>query len=139
MDSLVRFLDKIDCKFPYNDKISSHFLINEAKTLWEGALLGVLYELVNLPMSVNVSIERLGELMLQIQECFPQKYSFLFDIIMRKNKWEVIEPEDILYWMQLVKKNKDSIILLNILYSLDIDNCSKLVEEEYQRISQEFQ
>jgi hypothetical protein len=64
------FFQRIDCRFPYNDRAAASALIIEAKSISDNACFAVLEEISRRPRSVKVTRKRQRELCAEWADAF---------------------------------------------------------------------
>ncbi|MDD3144649.1 MAG: hypothetical protein PHV23_00900 [Candidatus Gracilibacteria bacterium] len=133
------FLEKIDCKFPYNDINKGKEIIEESLLISDNAVFCIIDELTRIPKSKKklVDSKNILNFLSYIDYRFKHKFKSIILLVSHKllNK-ENISVSDILEYMDNLKKNKGLYGALNILYfSVDDINGEILlkgVEENFE-------
>ena len=136
MKTLINFINKIDCKFPYSNEKKSHEVITEARDLWLKAILYIVYEIMNVPASMQSLVD--DDLQLSLLNHFKDdfhayNYDWLYLMLVTKIRGIWIPDNEIINRMFLALEKEEWHILLALLYSIQSSN-SMDIENQYERI-----
>ena len=136
-ENLIRFMDKIDCNFPYSDLTKSKFLIDEATEISEEAVFSIIHEIVRVPKGTSVKVEDRKELLKYINNSFdhPLKETVLNLSRMLIEEQE-ISTEKIISVMNKISGFKDNYNALSIAY---FASWSEEIEEIYDDIKEQWE
>lgn len=126
-----QFLQKIDCLFPYDDEEKATIIINTAISLSSNAVFGVIHELVRVPKSTNINIDR-KSLLNYIDSTFqhPLKKKILGLAKLMIANLEV-DTNQIIKIMKEIEKFPNEYSALNIAYFAHWDES---IEDLYEEI-----
>ena len=131
LDKELKFIDKIDCNFPYSSKDDCLQLINEAATLSTNAMFSVIEEICRIPLSEKdkVTNDFLFDLLDETKDKFnhPLK-EMIFEAAARMIKGYDFTVDKAISKMQIIKKNKGQFAALSIIYFSCNDEENKLDE-----------
>lgn len=123
------FINRIDCRFPYNDKSTCISLINEAAALSTNAMFFIVEELCRIPSSEknNVTTERLLDLLGQVEEKFEHPLKeIILETAHKMLNGQTLTTEEVISKMEILKKYNGQYAALNILYFSSLDNWETL-------------
>ena len=130
------FLDKIDCNFPYNDKIESSKLIAESLHYSPNATFTIIEEIARIPFSERktVSTNRLRDLISEIDKLFehPLKAKII-DVTLQMIEQKELQIENSLSLMNEIENDKGLWGALAIAYESCQDEENKL-ENKFDEI-----
>jgi hypothetical protein len=134
------FLDKIDCKFPYNDRGQSMKLIEEAASLSANALFSVVEELCRIPEPErsNIPIKTLLDLLTIAADKInhPLK-DLIVDAADKMIRRQELAVDDVISKMHMVQKYPGQFAALSILY-FSCDDKDERLEPIWDNITTEW-
>lgn len=139
-ESEILFLDKIDCNFPYNDKLESLSLIDEAAALSTNALFSVIEELCRIPESkkANVSTSTLLDLLKSTSGKLTHPIKeMIVDVANKMIRDQGLKVDEVILKMREVQKYPKQFAALNILY-FSCDDHEEKLESIWHEITREW-
>jgi|SRR5690606_11315404 hypothetical protein len=124
-----KFLDKIDCNFPYLDKQESRELIIEASFISANALFSVIEEICRIPISIRPEVPNavLFELLYESAEKVNHPIKELVvETAEKMLQDQELTVEEVIEKMQIIRKYPGQFAALSILYSSCDDTDGKL-------------
>ncbi|MCI1267838.1 MAG: hypothetical protein LKG19_14780 [Saprospiraceae bacterium] len=115
----LKFLDKIDCKFPYQDRYNCIKLIKEAASLSSNSTFAVIEELCRIPVSEKrkVKSEYLLDLLAQTSKEFDHPLKeMILNVASQMIQGKTLPVEEVISKMEIVKEYHGQFCALNILY-----------------------
>lgn len=129
------FLDKIDCKFPYEDYESGIKVIDEAVSISNYCLYAVIYEIVNVPRNKKIGNDTLLWYINYIEKSYDNDLNIDIITISKKIINNEIYEKDILLYMNSIKQYIGLYIILNLLF-FSIDDSTWNISEKFYEISE---
>lgn len=138
MGVLKNFIEKIDCKFPYNDQSESFQIIDEATKIGSEAVYAVVHEVVRVPKSQAITVE-LGELYLnRLYSGFkhPLK-SLVFGIANSLISKRPVSESEVIAALNAIKSYPGNYSALNVAYfacwSQEVDDLYTKITTSWQK------
>ncbi|MEZ4973087.1 MAG: hypothetical protein R2820_07230 [Cyclobacteriaceae bacterium] len=118
-DIETKFIDSIDCKFPYQDKEKCIRLIDEAAGISVNAIFSVVEEICRVPVSAggNVEISYLTDLLEYTQDKFDHPIKdIVFDTSDKLIHKQELTVDEAIDRMEIVRMYQGQFAALSILY-----------------------
>jgi hypothetical protein len=118
-DKETRFIDSIDCRFPYNDKDECLRLIDEATGISVNAIFSVTEEICRIPISKKdkVEISYLLDLLTYTRDKFDHPIKdIVFDTADKLIRGQELTVDEAIGRMETVKKHRGQFAAMSILY-----------------------
>ena len=118
-DKEKAFIDRIDCKFPYNDKAQCLRLIDEALALSVNAIFSVTEEICRIPASERDTVELsyLVDLLTYTRGKFEHPLKeIVFDTADKMIRGQELAVDEVINRMEVVKKHRGQFAAMSILY-----------------------
>jgi hypothetical protein len=138
--SEIKFLDKIDCNFPYLDNSKSQLLIEQASNISYNAIFAVIEEICRIPYSErqSVSTERLLKLLnLTASKLNHPLKEIIVDVANKMINDKQLSVEEAVKKMEIVKNYPGQYSALSILY-FSCDDNDKILEPIWDKIINEW-
>lgn len=118
-DIETKFIDSIDCNFPYDDKQECLRLIDEAMGISENAVFFVTEEICRMPVTKRdkVEISYLVELLTYIRDKFDHPIKeIIFDTADKMIRGQDLTVDEAIKRMEIVRGYRGQFAALSILY-----------------------
>jgi hypothetical protein len=118
-DKETKFIDSIDCKFPYNDKEECLRLIDEAIGISVNAIYSVTEEICRIPVSERekVEVSYLLDLLTYIRDKFDHPLKELvFDTADKMIRGQELTVDEVIGRMGVVRTHRGQFAAMSILY-----------------------
>jgi hypothetical protein len=118
-DKETKFIDSIDCRFPYQDKVECLRLIDEATEVSVNAIFSVTEEICRIPVSEKdkVEIGYLLDLLTYTRDKFDHPIKeIVFDTADKMIRGQELTVDEAIGRMETVKKYRGQFAAMSILY-----------------------
>jgi hypothetical protein len=139
-DKEIKFIDSIDCKFPYHDKQECLRLIDESVGISVNAIFSVTEEICRIPTSEKDKAEPsyLLDLLTYIRDKFDHPIKeIIFDTADKMIHGQELTVDEVINRMEIVKEYRGQFAAMSILY-FSCDDINERLEPLWDRIMTEW-
>jgi hypothetical protein len=128
-DIEIKFIDSIDCNFPYHDRQKCLRLIDEAAGISVNAIFSVTEEICRIPVSEKEKVQKsyLLDLLAYTKDKFEHPIKeIIFDTADKMIREQDLTVDEVIKGMEIIKEYRGQFAALSILYFSCDDKDEKL-------------